>query len=44
LAAAAAPFPAKRIVLWAILLAGVCMLSLMAYRLIKDSGTPGEPQ
>ncbi len=41
---AAAPFPRKRALLWAILLAGVCILALMAYRLIKDGAKQGEPQ
>jgi len=41
---AAAPFPRKRALLWAILLAGVCILALMAYRLIKDGAKPGDPQ
>lgn len=44
LAHAAAPFPKKRALLWAILLAGVCILALMAYRLIKDGAKQGDPQ
>jgi Protein of unknown function (DUF3999) len=39
-----APFPKKRALLWAILLAGVCILALMAYRLIKDGAKAGDPQ
>jgi hypothetical protein len=41
---AAAPFPKKRALLWAILLAGVCILALMAYRLIEEGAQQGGPQ
>lgn len=44
LTAVAAPFPTRRAVLWAILLAGVCILSLMAYRLVKDGAKQSEPE